>query len=82
MNHEQSVYQGTIGDFSRITSAYFRGPKFTVPPPEPPLHGWQGPQGLTWILQKRERRQHAADVAATVKPCLLKIGRGGPGLCN
>ena len=46
MNHEQSVYQGTIGDFSRITSAYFRGPKYTVPPPDLKPYRGSGPPRL------------------------------------
>jgi hypothetical protein len=34
-------------------------------------HGWQGPQGpgLAWILKKR-KRQHTADVAATMAALL------------
>ena len=41
-------------------------------------HGWQDPQGLglAWILenrrQRRQQRQHAADVA-TIRACLPKL---------
>ena len=55
MNHEQSVYQGTIGYFSRITNANKYLVKARIQNPTQGL-------GLAYILKNRKQQQHAADV--------------------